>query len=208
MHINSHYLLGMIVGITAYYYFQYPFIIILLIVGAAVAQDGDFLLSKWAPLNNHRRLFTHSIWPTVLLFLIGILMNVSWIIFATISVFTHVLVDMLDWGLNLWYNGKLIGIAILLPQKDTNQLDLPSMGYYYRKFFFTDTYMSSKGFLLADLGLLLLTIVLMVITQFPWVFLMLGYIIAWAYHLHAYISEKRKNFELLKNRIEDKKKYL
>lgn len=208
MHINSHYLLGMIVAIISYYYFQYTFLITLLIIAGAVAQDGDFLLSKWAPFNNHRRLFTHSVWPTIIILLIGLITMTSWIIFISISVFTHIFVDMLDWGVNFWYNGKLIGPAVLLPEKDTSHLDLPSMGYYYRKFFFTNTYMHSKWFLLTDFVLLILTVFLMVVTQFPWIFLIMGYVLAWGYHLYSYISEKRKNIELMNSEIKDNKVYL
>jgi len=195
----------MIVGIISYYYFQFPLLITLLIIAGAVAQDGDFLLSKWAPLNNHRRLFTHSFWPTIIILLIGLITAIPWIILISISVFTHIFVDLLDWGVNFWYNGKLIGPAILLPEKDTDHLDLPSMGYHYRKFFFTSTYLRSKLFLFMDLGLLILTVVLLVVTQFPWPFLILGYVVAWIYHLYSYNSEKRKNNALMNNHIEDKK---
>ena len=208
MHVNSHYLLGMIVAIAAYSLYQYPLFITTLIIAAAVAQDFDFLLSKWAPSNNHRRLFTHSIFPTIIALIIALISNLSWIFFIALSIFTHVLVDMLDWGLNLFYNGTIIGLAALLPEKDSSHLDFPSMGYYYRKFFFTSRYMTSKWFLIADLILLLLTLMLMIFTQFPWPFLLIGYIVAWSYHLYSYSSEKKKNEALKALNLEEKNKYL
>ena len=116
MQVNSHFALGMIVGLISYHFFKFPLMITLIIIGAAAIQDLDFLFSKYAKNNNHRYFFTHSIWPTVIVVSIGLILGEAWIIITGISIFTHIFVDMMDWGLNLFYNGKIIGLGLLNPE--------------------------------------------------------------------------------------------
>lgn len=208
MQVNSHFALGMIVGLISYHFFKFPLMITLIIIGAAAIQDLDFLFSKYAKNNNHRYFFTHSIWPTVIVVSIGLILGEAWIIITGISIFTHIFVDMMDWGLNLFYNGKIIGLGLLNPELKGKTIDYEAEGIYYKQFYFTKKYFSSKLFVSMDLAFLITCIVLIIVTQFPWPFLMIAYVITWAYHLNRYFQQKKENERYKNEGIEDNKNYL
>jgi hypothetical protein len=84
-HANTHVAMGIIVtGIISVFvpltWWQF-----ILAVCGAFALDLDFVLSRYAPEENHRRLITHTIWPGLLGIVLGEILAFPWLIIAGIS---------------------------------------------------------------------------------------------------------------------------
>ena len=109
--------------------------------------DLDFLLSKFAKNNNHRRLITHSLIPYICLLLIGIFFPLFLIL--GICGVVHILTDTLDWGTALFapfYSEPLGGT---LPKPPEEIINIPD--YTKRQCWFAKTYYASSVMLLLEI---------------------------------------------------------
>jgi hypothetical protein len=132
MNTNVHYAMGLIIAsITCTIYslsiWEFMFIVI-----CAAGPDVDFLFSKYAKDENHRNFITHSILIPTILLVVGIIIEkyyfipiwfigfhqVIWI--GGVAYFSHLALDLIDWGINPFYFGKTIGFFILLTQDEKN----------------------------------------------------------------------------------------
>ena len=95
MHVNVHCAVGIILSLIFIDYltlFQ-----LYLIIGVIVLIDFDFIFSNFAKDHNHRRLFTHSFIPYLILLPLGLIfIEFLWVGIAGLF---HLLFDMLDWGI-------------------------------------------------------------------------------------------------------------
>ncbi len=96
---------------------------------AGIAVDGDFILLRFTRYKNHRLLPTHSMLVPVVFILLSMCVfflapssSFVWTLWiCAINVLVHDGVDSLDWGLNFYANGKLVGKKILLGGKTSEE---------------------------------------------------------------------------------------
>ena len=192
MHINSHYAVGLLFGILSHHYYGFDILIILIIIGAAFVQDVDIIFSASAPEKNHRMLITHSIWPATMVLIIAFVLNISWLIIAGFALLSHTLIDMLDWGTNIFYTGKIYGARFLLPEEDRQHLkDLVEKDELSHSFF-TQRYYHSIVFRLIELVLISSVVLLMITTRFPYYWLGFLYIPFFGFHTLMRRTEEKR----------------
>ncbi|NMC05296.1 MAG: hypothetical protein GYA24_08800 [Candidatus Lokiarchaeota archaeon] len=89
---------------------------------AGVVIDGDFIFLHFSRHKNHRMLLTHSIVLPLAFILASIALmflargtSLAWTAWTcAINALVHDAVDSIDWGLNFFANGKIVGKRILL----------------------------------------------------------------------------------------------
>ena len=106
MHINSHFGIGIIFASILNYFYAFNLFEFSLIVVSSFICDFDVFLSKFAKDHNHRMLITHSIIPSVIIIIIGLILN--WLVLTLIGItyFIHIVIDTFDWGTNFFYIQK------------------------------------------------------------------------------------------------------
>jgi len=112
-HANTHVAIGVIVTGIFSIFIPLNALTFFLAVCGAFAQDCDFILSKYAPEENHRRLLTHTIWPGLAAMAIGGIAEIPWIIIAGINSLVHIFFDCLDWGTTIIGGKQLRGPRLL-----------------------------------------------------------------------------------------------
>jgi hypothetical protein len=129
IHLNAHLALGVFTTLVFTMIFpgQLSFFEIAACILSACAIDADFVLSKHARQNNHRLLPTHSIVIPIACFVIAIIIAAGWPAWNSLALTAmicginvlvdHDLVDSLDWGLNFFLTGKIVGKKILIGDK-------------------------------------------------------------------------------------------
>ena len=75
MHINSHFAVGITITSILHYFFQFTLLEFYLIVFFSFICDFDVFFSKYAINHNHRMLISHSIIPSIVIIVIGILFS-------------------------------------------------------------------------------------------------------------------------------------
>lgn len=176
MHSNVHFAMGVIIASAAQYFFPTNTIMdsiyFLIIILSAIIADLDIFASKFARDNDHRNFFTHSIYPSVLILVIGVPVAILWGIhvvwFSAIGYASHLFLDTLDWKVRLFYGKKQYGFAFLLTEdeqifkKTRTQLQLES-GMDSTSFsiyrYFHNTGMLTTGITIAILSFLLLFVI-------------------------------------------------
>ena len=186
MHLTFHFSLGIICGIIlSQLTVLSPILFGIIIIGACIS-DLDIIFKNFAQNLNHRMLFTHSIIPPVMIILIGIpIMNVV-VIFFGIAYLTHVLADLLDWGTNFLFNGKIYGIRILLKKDEYDGVSELLKTEKVKKWFFVRRYYGSKIMLSFEIIILIgSSLLLLLIAPQFWYFIF-GYLIAVIFHAMEY----------------------
>ncbi len=118
VHANTHVAFGVIITTLISIVLPLSVIEFLLAICGAFVQDVDFLLSKFAPDENHRLLITHSIWPGVVAIAAGFPLALPWVVVAGINSISHVFIDSIDWGVTLIGRKTLFGPKILYRGKN------------------------------------------------------------------------------------------
>ena len=86
-----------------------------MIVFSAFVCDFDVFFSKYAKDHNHRNLITHSIIPSIIVIVLGIVFNWPALVISGFALFLHIFVDLFDWGTNLFYfSKKMIGPRLFI----------------------------------------------------------------------------------------------
>ncbi len=131
MHLNAHlaFSTAVVLLLVTLLPIHLSFLEVAACIVAGVAVDGDFIFLRFAWHKNHRMLLTHSVLVPVAFILLSIcffllapstsLVWTAWI--CAISVLVHDGVDSIDWGLNFFANGKLVGKKILYGGKTSEE---------------------------------------------------------------------------------------
>jgi hypothetical protein len=131
MHLNAH--LAFSTAVVLLLVMLLPIHLSFLEIAACIvtgfAVDGDYILLRFARHKNHRLLPTHSMLVPVAFILLSVcfffldqftsLVWTSWI--CAINVLVHDALDSIDWGLNFFANGKIVGKKILLGGKTSDE---------------------------------------------------------------------------------------
>ena len=129
--------------------------------------DFDFLLSKYAKNNNHRRLVTHSLIPYFCLLIIGIFFPLALIL--GICGVVHILSDAIDWGTALFapFYGEPVGGILPKPPKEI--VEIPD--YRKRQCWFVKTYYASRFMIALEVlfGVIAILLIIFIDVLYLWV---------------------------------------
>jgi hypothetical protein len=131
MHLNAHlaFSTAVVLLLVTLLPIHLSFLEIGTCIVAGFAVDGDFVLLRFVRHKNHRLLPTHSVLVPVAFILLSIclllLVKGTSLVWTTwtcaINVLVHDALDSIDWGLNFFANGKLVGKKILLGGKASEE---------------------------------------------------------------------------------------
>jgi hypothetical protein len=184
--------MGIIIASLTHYYIQLNFFTFSFIVLCGFISDFDIIFKKHAKDHNHRMLITHSIYPSLIIIIIGILLNSIWVLMGGIAYFCHILIDLIDWGTNFLYNKKMFGFRLLLSPEERIDLSHVINDKKNRQFFFVQRYYSSKLMIFLEIIIgISMFIALFVFSINYWYFLF-GYIFFFAFHFSEYIELKNR----------------
>ncbi len=186
MHVTFHYALGVVIaGIASQFFFLTP-IYFGIIVLAACLPDIDILFKKYAPDNNHRQLFTHSLYPGIIISAFGIIFGEKVIILFGIAYISHIFIDLFDWGTNFLFTGKTYGPRLLLKKSEHDSVMNLLKNEKIPKWFFVRRYYSARYILLLEIaGLLSMSVILVFMARKYWYF-SFGYLFALSFHTREY----------------------
>ncbi len=193
MHINLHYGIGIITASICHIFLQINLFEFIIIILSAFLIDFDIFFSKFAKDHNHRNLFTHSIWPGCIILILGIIFFNLLLIICGVSLLIHVSIDTLDWGTNLFYTGKTIGLKCLISPEEYKNIDEILSNYKVAHSFFVFRYYNNNGCRIAEISVFILMILttLFLASEFwyfiPIYFFFLG--------IHLYEYKKLKEIE-------------
>ena len=194
MHINVHFGIGLIIASVTHYFIQLNFLTFSFIVLCGFISDFDIIFKKYAKDHNHRMLITHSVYISLIIIIIGIIFNEIWVLMGGIAYFFHILIDLIDWGTNFFYNKKMLGLRILLTPEERIDLShvINDESSINRLFFFVQRYYLSKLMIFLEIIIgISMFIALFVFAINYWYFLF-GYIFFFAFHFLEYIELKNR----------------
>jgi hypothetical protein len=151
MHINVHVALGIIIATIAGQFIDLTFWYFGFIVFFSIFPDFDIIFKKFAFEKNHRNLFPHSIYIPSFMLIIGIILNNIIMIFCAIGYFIHLFADTFDWGLDLFFSKKTVGLSLLLTLDE--RINLPTIleKYPIPQFFFIHRYYHTLWVILTEI---------------------------------------------------------
>lgn len=176
-------------------FFNFNLFEFLLIVISSFISDFDVFFSKYAKDHNHRMLISHSIIPSILIILLGIIFNWLALIFSGVAYFIHIIIDTLDWGTNFFYfSKKQIGFKFLITKEEFNNISKYLENYRKPESFFDRKYYNNKICLSIEILLFILMLIFIILFAFQYVLVTLIYFPFLFFHLqrHYYL----KKFEL------------
>ncbi|TFG05142.1 MAG: hypothetical protein EU536_02880 [Promethearchaeota archaeon] len=182
MHLHVHISQGIIIAML--FLPSLSFLEVILVVAFPFLIDFDFLLSKYAQNRNHRRLITHSLIPYSLLLVFGIFFPICLIL--GICGVVHILSDVIDWGTALFsplYREPLGGI---LPKPPSTIIEIPD--YRKRQCWFAKTYHNSRIITGLDIFFGAAAILLIIIINILYIWLIAFYLIFLILHLNFYLK--------------------
>jgi hypothetical protein len=192
MQINNHFAIGLILASITHYFFDFTLLEFGMICFFSFLCDFDVIFTKFARDQNHRNLFTHSIIPSILIIIIGVLINWMALIISGVSYFIHILVDTFDWGTNLFYFGhRNIGLRLLISKEEQENLDYYLSQYKNRASFFDFKRYRSKIWLSINIIIFLLMIVTVFMYALEYSYLISFYFITLLFHLQRHFHLKK-----------------
>ena len=192
MQINNHFAIGLILASITHYFFDFTLLEFSIICFFSFVSDFDVIFTKYARDQNHRNLFTHSIIPSIIIIIIGVLINWIALIISGISYFIHILVDTFDWGTNLFYFGhRNIGLRLLISKEEQENLDFYLGQYKNPASFFDFKRYRSKIWLSINVAIFILMIVFVFIYALEYSYLISFYFVSLLFHLHRHFHLKK-----------------
>ncbi len=192
MHINSHFAVGVI--IASYLNFFLPFNIFefLIIILFSFICDFDVLFSKFAIDNNHRMLITHSIIPSLIIIVLGLLINWVVLIISGFVYLIHIIIDSFDWGTNFFYFKKRqVGLKFLISKEEFEKISDYLSKYKNPASFFDNKYYSNKISLITEVILFILMWFFILIFAIQFILITLIYFLGLYFHLARHFHLKK-----------------
>ncbi|MHA1339043.1 MAG: metal-dependent hydrolase [Promethearchaeota archaeon] len=132
MNTNTHYAMGLIIASSLHFWYTLNLGEYLFIVFCAFIADIDYFFRKFAKDENHRNFITHTIYPAIILIVLSPILDyffhtpflfiTNFVVIAVggFAYLSHILLDLLDWGLNPFYTKHTIGLYLVLSQHEKN----------------------------------------------------------------------------------------
>ena len=191
-HINSHFAVGIIIGSILHSIFNFNLFEFLLIVLLSFICDFDVFFAKYADNHNHRMLISHSILPSFLIIIFGIIFVWPALIFSGLTYALHIIIDTFDWGTNFFYfQKKQIGLKLLISKEEFENLPKYLSKFKKAEFFFDSKYYSSKVSLGIEAILFILMLVFTLLFAFQFIFIIPLYFVGLFFHLTRHYKIKR-----------------
>lgn len=151
MHLTAHLAFSTAVALllVTFFQIQLPPLEVAACIVAGFVVDADFVLLRFARYKNHRLLPTHSVFlpfsfivlSACLLLLVpgSSLVLTSWM--CAVNILVHDAFDSIDWGLNFFANGKIVGKKILLAGKTSEEFyaeakkSTPAYAAFYKAYY-------------------------------------------------------------------------
>ncbi len=192
MHINSHFAVGVIIASFLNYFFKFNMFEFFLIVFFSFLCDFDVFLAKFAKDNNHRMLITHSIIPSCIIILLGLVFSWTILIITGFAYFIHIFIDIFDWGTNFFYfQHKQVGLKLLISKEEFKNLPLHLSKYKKPASFFDNKYYSSKLFLTIEALLFIFMWIFIIFFALDYILITLIYFLGLSFHLSRHFNLKK-----------------
>jgi len=137
-------------------------------------------------------LITHSIIPSIILILLGLIFNWLAIIFSGILYFIHILIDTFDWGTNLFFiQKKPVGVKMLISEEELNNLPKYLANYKYSESFFDEKYYTNKACLAIEIIIFVIMMVSIIIFALEYIYIIIFYFIGLYFHLIRHYHLKK-----------------
>ncbi len=206
MHANLHYAMGIIIASLYPFFFSMRLDLIqyMFIVFCAFGVDFDILFRKFAEDNNHRNLPTHTIYPALIIIILGFILSpiigpvtgYYVVVAGGFAYLSHIILDLVDWGLYLFGFKKMFGLYILLTQDEKNivggnVLLFIKAEFKKNKFFFIERYYSNPIIIGLEIVIGCLGAIFLFAFSSEFGILYVGYLVFLEFHLY----EKKKASE-------------
>jgi hypothetical protein len=192
MHINVHIAIGVIFTSILQFFYNFTILEFVLIVFLSFICDFDIFFSKYAKDNNHRLLITHSIIPSIVVIIVGGILNWPALILSGISYLIHIFIDTLDWGTNIWYfQKKQVGFKLMISKEEFENLPKNLAKYKVPASYFDEKYYSNKICLGVEIIVFSLMIVFIILFALQYIIMILLYFLFLYFHLQRHFSLKR-----------------
>ena len=163
-----------------------------MIVLASVISDFDVFFSKYAKDHNHRNLITHSVFPSIIIFVLGIIFYWPALIISGFSYFIHVFVDLFDWGTNfLYFPKKTFGPRLFMSKEEEDKLSLYLAQYKNPASFFDFKYYNDKVALTIEALLFILMMIFIIVFAFEYILIVIIYFLGLYFHLSRHFHLKK-----------------
>ncbi len=196
MHINSHFAIGVSITSILNSIFSFSLLDYSIIVISSFICDFDVFFSKYAIDHNHRMLISHSLIPSIILILLGLIFNWFVILFSGIVYSIHIIIDTLDWGTNIFFfHKKPVGLKLLITKEEQENLPNYLAEYNNKESFFDSKYYNNKICIIIEVSLFIVMIIsLLVFTPYYLpisIFYFLGLYFHLSRHFHLKKAENR-----------------
>lgn len=195
MHINSHFAVGIIIASFLNNFLNFNFIEFTSIVVFSFICDFDVIFIKYTKVKNHRMFISHSIIPSCFIITLGLILKWIPLFFGGLVYFIHILIDVIDWGTNLFYfQHKQIGFKILISKEEFENLSKCISKYKDPASFFDNKYYNNKACLITEISLFILMWIFIMIFAFPFILITPLYFFGLYFHLsrHYYLKKLEK----------------
>ncbi|MBD3253878.1 MAG: hypothetical protein GF383_02240 [Candidatus Lokiarchaeota archaeon] len=191
IHINSHFAIGVIIASLFNPLFNFDLLEFLLIVFASFLNDFDVFFSKYAKDHNHRNLITHSIIPSIVLIILGIVFYWPALFISGFAYFIHIVVDTFDWGTNFFYfPQRTFGLRLLIKNEEENLSEHLSQ-YNNPESFFDFKYYNNKISLAVEVILFVVMIITIIFFALEFMFIIFFYFLGLYFHLARHFRLKK-----------------
>lgn len=192
IHINSHFAIGVIFTSILHYFFDFSLIEFLLIIIFSFICDFDVFFSKYAEDHNHRMLISHSIIPSILMILLGIIINWLALVFSGLAYFIHIVIDTFDWGTNVFYfPKKQVGLKLLISKEEFKNINKYLTNYKKSESFFDAKYYSNRTCLSIEVIIFILMIVCLLFFAIQYIWVTILYFPFLYFHLDRHFRLKK-----------------
>ena len=162
-----------------------------MIIISAFICDLDIFFSKFAKQNNHRNLITHSVIPSVVILVLGFILSWPALIVSGIAYFSHVTIDLFDWGTNFFYfPQKTFGPRFFIRNEEKN-LSEYLKNYKNPQSYFDFKYYNSKLSLFIEALIFLFMFLTAILFSFEFILICFFYFFGLNFHLSRHYKLKK-----------------
>lgn len=157
--------------------------------------DLDIFFLKHIKEENHRMLITHSAIPCIVIVICALIFSQSYFFLLALSYFSHIIIDTVDWGVNLFYfPKKLFGLKLLISNEEQEKISDILNQYKHNQSFYNFRYYDSTIILLLET--LFFSVMLFSISLFAlkYIYILLIYIFAFIFHFTYHQRLKKLEF--------------
>jgi len=192
MHINSHFAIGVTIASILNIFYPFSFLEYLIIVIFSFICDFDVFFSKYAIDHNHRMLISHSLIPSVILIILGLIFNWIVLLISGIVYSIHIILDTIDWGTNIFYfHKKPIGLKLLITKEEQENLPKYLASYNKKESFFDAKYYNNKICIAIEVFLFIIMLISLLVFTPSYFLISIFYFLGLYFHLSRHFHLKK-----------------